>query len=99
MQEAEHDTEERVHRRLIGEDTRVRHEWRPRAASPIRVDAIDQRHRRPQDEILKLRGYETLPPATSAHPAESGSEECAVREMYGDADPAPGPSGAEQRAE
>ena len=99
MQEAEHDTEEGVHRRLVGEDTRARHERRPRAASPIGMDPIDQGHRRPQDEILKLRGYKTLPPAASAHPAEGRSEECAVREMRGDADPAPGRSGGEQRAE
>jgi hypothetical protein len=49
------------------------------------VDPIDQRHRRPQDEILKLRGCMTLPPAASAHSAEDRSEECAVREMRGDA--------------
>ena len=58
MQEAEHDTEERVHRRLVGEDSRARHEWRPRPASPIGMDPIDQGHRRPQDEILKLRDVE-----------------------------------------
>jgi len=99
MQEAEHDTEERVHRRFVGEDTRARHEWRPRLASPIGMDPIDNGHRRPQDKILKLRGYETLPPASSAHPAEDCSEECAVREMHDDADPAPGPTGGQQRAE
>ena len=99
MQEPEHDTEERVHRRLVGEDSRARHEWRPRPASPIGVDPIGQGHRRPQEEILKLRGYKTLSPATSAHPSERRSEECAVREMRDDADPAPGPTGGEQRAE
>ena len=99
MQEPEHNTEERVHRRFVGEDARAGHEWRPRSASPIGVDPIGQGHRRPQDEILKLRGYKTLPPATSAHPAERRSEECAVREMRDDADPAPGPTGGQQRAE
>jgi hypothetical protein len=74
MQEAEHDTEERVHRYFVGEDTRARHEWLPRPASPIGVDPIEQGHCRPQDDILKLRGYETLPPASSAHPAEDCSE-------------------------
>ena len=99
MQKAQHDTEERVHRHLVSEDTRVRHEWWPRPASPIRMDPIDHGHRRPQDQILKLRGYKPLPPAASADPAERRSEECAVREMHGDTDPAPGRSGGEQRAE
>jgi hypothetical protein len=99
MQEAEHDTEERVHRYFVGEDTRARHEWLPRPASPIGVDPIEQGHCRPQDDILKLRGYETLSPATSAQSAERRSEECAVREMHDDANPAPGPAGGQQRAE
>jgi hypothetical protein len=99
MQETEHDPEERVHRRLVGKDTRVRQERRPRAASPIGMDTIDQRHRRPQDEILKLRDDKTLPPAATAHPAEDRSEECAVREMRSDADPTPGGVGGEQGAE
>ena len=63
------------------------------------MDPIGQRHRRPQGEILKLRGHETLSPATSAYPAEGRSEERAVREMDDDADPAPGRSGGEERAE
>ena len=99
MQEAEHDTEEGVHRHLVGEDTRIRHEWRPRPASPIGMDPVGQRHRRPQDEILKLRGYKTVSPATSVQPAERRSEECAVREMHNDANPTPGRSGGEERAE
>ena len=60
------------------------------------MDPIDQGHPRPQDEILKLRGYKTLPPAASAHPAEGRAEECAVRDMRRDADPAPGRSASEQ---
>ena len=99
MQEAEHDTEERVHRYLVGEDTRARQEWLPRPASPIGVDPIEQGHRRPQDDVLKLRGDETLWPATSANPGERRSEECAVREMHDDANPAPGPAGGQQRAQ
>jgi hypothetical protein len=99
MEEAQHDTEERVHRYLVGEDARARHEWRPGPASPIRMDPIEQGHRRPQDEILKLRGYETLSPAISAQPGERRSEECPVREMHDDAEPAPGPAGGKQRAE
>jgi hypothetical protein len=63
------------------------------------MDPIDQGHRRPQNEILKLRGNDTLLPATSAHPTKRRSEECAVREMHDDADQAPRPSGREQRAE
>jgi len=98
MQEAEHDTEERVHRHLVNEDTGARYEWRPRPASPIGVDPIEHGHRRPQNEILKLRGYEALSPA-APHPAERRSEECAVREMHDDAEPAPGPPGREQCAE
>jgi hypothetical protein len=62
------------------------------------MDPIDQRHRRPEDEILNLRDYQTLPPAAAAHSAEDRSEECPVREMHSDADPAPGRSGSEQRA-
>jgi hypothetical protein len=38
------------------------------------MDPIDDGHRRPQDKILKLRGYETPPPASSAHPAEDCSD-------------------------
>jgi hypothetical protein len=68
MQEPEHDTEERVHGRFVGEDTRARHEWRPRPVSPIGVDPIGEVYRRPQDEMLELRGYKPVSPATSAHP-------------------------------
>jgi len=99
MQETEHDTKERVHRRLQGEDTRARHERRPRTTSPIGMDPINDGHRRPEEEILNLRDHKTLPPAATAHPAEDRSEECAVREMRSNADPTPGRSGGEQGAE
>lgn len=57
------------------------------------MDPINDGHRRPEDEILNLRDYKTLPPAATAHPAEDRSEECAVREMRNNADPTPGRSG------
>ena len=99
MQEAEYDTEERVHRHLQGEDTRAPHERRPRTTSPIGMDPINDSHRRPENEILNLRDDKTLPPAATAHPTEGRSEECAVRKMHGHADPTPGRSGGEQGAE
>ena len=57
MQETEHDTKERVHRRLQGEDTRAPHERRPRTTSPIGMDPVNDGHRRPEDEILELRWW------------------------------------------
>ena len=59
-QRAEDGAEESVHGRLVGEDASVRQKRRPAPAAPVRMDAVENGHRRPERQVLGLRGREPL---------------------------------------
>ena len=66
---------------LVGEYLAVTGEPRPGTVSPVGMDAVEESHARPQDDVLRLRGGETLAPSSGAHAREGGAEERAVGEM------------------
>jgi hypothetical protein len=73
-----------VHGDLVGEDATVLQERRPGAAAPVFVDAIDNGHRRPEDDALGLRQENAARRAAKAYALERRAEQRPVHEMNPD---------------
>ncbi len=86
-----------MHDRLVGEDAAVADEGRPGPVPPIGMDPVDDGHRRPEREVLRLRRREALLPPASPGGGEERPEHGAVREVNGEADLAPAGTVARQR--
>ena len=86
QERAEHHPEEGVHRDLVEKHAAVRDERRPRAVLSVGMEAVDDRHPRPENDVLELGGDETLLPASATGALERGAEHGAVRQMDGETD-------------
>ena len=80
-QEPEHRAEERVRGDLVGEDPSVAKERRPHSGATIRVDAVDDCHRRPERHVLDLGGERALQRPAPAQALEAGPEHRSVAEV------------------
>ena len=98
-QRAQDRAEERVNRDLLGEHATVDRERRPGSAAAIGVVAIDERHRGPEREVLRLGRQDPLHDPAAAEPREDRPEDGSVRHVQADADEWPGASARDHRAQ
>ena len=78
-------------RDLLGEDAWISQERRPVAAPAIRMEAVDDGHRRPERGALELRGDDGTPPTVQAESPEGDAGGGAIREVGRGAGEAPVP--------
>ena len=101
-EQAQHDPEERVHRRLLGHHARVRRQRRPAPGAPVRVEPVDQRQARPGRDGFRSRPGQAGLWAAPARQGEGRPERRAVGGVHQGARdrpaaPAPGTSRPSRR--
>ena len=93
QERAQHDAEHEVSADLLRDRAAIGEELRPRAGADVGVDAVGDRHPRPEDGVLGLRGEHRPADAVAAEAVKREAERGAVRQVDGEAQAGTAPAG------